>query len=534
MIARGNSIGSQTVQAFTVFKTFQWNYMLKLIDLGFNKRQIKAALWMLLTPMVFGGAAATLPVALLKVVARAWGSDDDDLEESYLKWLDENTHAYVSNFFRFGIFGTLDHGVSLKGSLEINFSAPTNFYEVFGAPGAIIQDFSRARDLVKEDRIWEAGEKVAPTSIGNASRAIREGWYGGVRQGSSGEPVMYKGQPLQPNLFETAMRFISFNPARIAKVQEQRFYGFGKSKALYADMKGNLDSPLKREFMKPPGERDQAKLDKIVQGAVEHGEKVAALNKWAVAQGLDDDVEAYPMNALDAREVITDRLGAFWDKPEAQRSKAEYLAILADVDVFNALARRGKLTDKKGKPIAIDYNSIKSQVSKGFTPDEEKKYNIDYGDFAVKYAPVMGEFMVLDKEIKAKYPDRKSKEREEWAEFQQQIYMREDIIENYKRYNAPTADVWFGKVWIHIPVSDFGDPWKSAAGAEKEAEKYRELGYDVKVVQTGHKSYGVKSRNWAETKVPDNQVEGKIMENFAEIENTMKRASEWAEKNKGK
>jgi len=112
-------------------------------------------------------------------------------------------------------------GVNLRGSLQVNNPMPTKLDEILGAPGAIFTDTIKGVRHLRRGEIGKGLEAIAPTAIGSMSKAWRENTEG-VTTGNYGS-VFYGDEPLKADTFDAALRFLSFNPAKISGIREKQW-----------------------------------------------------------------------------------------------------------------------------------------------------------------------------------------------------------------------------------------------------------------------------------------------------------------------
>jgi hypothetical protein len=247
---RGSNVAARAIQAFYVFKTFSHNYMLEMIDLGYNKREYQAAAFMAMSPAILAGAAASPLLAALFKAFQLGGSDDP--EESFYEWVEANLGGGASELARLGFFSKL--GVSLKGSLQINVTdIPTTLKDFAGAPGALFTDMYLGTKSLARGDYSKAVEKMSPKFAGNAFRAWRE-YHQGLTTNSNA-PVFYGKERVKLDLTEAILRGLSFNPARVAAIREKQF-----KEALLADKysqaRNDINARMKAFYLTPKEKRD--------------------------------------------------------------------------------------------------------------------------------------------------------------------------------------------------------------------------------------------------------------------------------------
>lgn len=268
--ARGKDLGAQIARAYYVFRKFSHNYLQTMWDLGYNKRQAKAALYMALSPAVIAGVGSSVLTPVIAAMLKAAGMDDP--EEELYSWLENKHGETMSQYARYGVAGLGGYGFSIKGSLAIGIGdIPTNLSDVFGAPGSVMSDiFVGGKNLIQGD-ISKGFEKILPLSMGAPLKAIRESTEG-VTTGSN-VPVFYGNEQLRANELDAFYRALSFNPARMAGIREKQW----KEKQInykYSDKRQELYAQLKKFYLQPTHERTKDKYADILLAIQEYNERV--------------------------------------------------------------------------------------------------------------------------------------------------------------------------------------------------------------------------------------------------------------------
>jgi hypothetical protein len=221
--ARGSSIGSQVARSFMTFKTFSHNYF-QIIGEMLAKKDWKAAGWAILSPAIFGGAAAsvaTIPLSLLaKAIASAIpGWDTDDPEEDFYRWLESQYGANYADIARAGL-PTLA-GLNLKGSLAIQLGIPTSIGDVIGAPYSLFDDFFHGAKNVVHGDIIKGVEQMTPRLVSSPIRGFREATEGFTTK--SNMPVNYGNERLKSDWVDALYRSFSFNPSDTSLKRERQW-----------------------------------------------------------------------------------------------------------------------------------------------------------------------------------------------------------------------------------------------------------------------------------------------------------------------
>jgi len=243
-ISRGNNIGAQTLQAYSVFMTFTQTYLQEMTRLGLVKGQWGAAAYMALSGALLGGVGATIPMAIAKAISKIF--DTDDPEEMVIKAMGG------SDFVRYGLPSVL--GLSIKGSLATRFELPKSALDIFGAPGSVVKDEVRGLYNLYQGNYREGIEKMFPTSLGSVSKAFRERNQGVTTR--SGSPVYFGNKQIKGNNLDTVLRFLSFNPTNIDKKKTILYYDY-KTKKRYNNYKRELNKRYKVFYLTRPENRDK-------------------------------------------------------------------------------------------------------------------------------------------------------------------------------------------------------------------------------------------------------------------------------------
>jgi len=301
--ARGANVAAQAARSFYVFKTFTHNYMLTMIELGFNKKQRAAALWMAVSPAFIAGTGASVltPIAapllgqLANAVAWALGKEyePDDPEEDFYNAIEEHWGEEAANWFRLGVVGLGGRGVSVKGSLSINIGLgdlPTRTVDLLGAPGSVFKDVLYGLDDLRRGNILKGVEKISPLAVAGVAKGYREYTRGVTTRTDT--PIYYEGKPLKVDFIEAMLRAASFNPARIA-IKREILWRQGIVDRKYTKMREEINSAYKRHFALPARKQTRTRMQEI-------DEERDAYNARAVLAGRPEITDA-SKNALRTR-----------------------------------------------------------------------------------------------------------------------------------------------------------------------------------------------------------------------------------------
>lgn len=216
-MVQGKGPGQMAMRSAYTFAKFSHNYLLTMLDLGFNKRDYLAASHMLLAPMAMAGVGSSVLTPLAVAIMKGLGLGGDDPEEELYAWADESFGG--GDWLRGGLLGLGGRGVNLEGSIGINLlNFPTTLKELLGAPVSVLTDGFDAIVYASKGHGLKAAEKALPAGIGNMIRAYRESTEGVTTR--TGAPVFHGMAPLMNTKTDAVLRFLSFNPSRMAKIKD--------------------------------------------------------------------------------------------------------------------------------------------------------------------------------------------------------------------------------------------------------------------------------------------------------------------------
>lgn len=245
-VVRGGSVGANILQMGYVFKTFTHNFLATMADLAINERDRKAVAWLLFSPAMFGMGASMGAKGLISAIG--WGLSSDDPEEDFYKWVESIFGSYTENLARFGVFGALGDGISVKGSLNsIGVSdLPTSFKDLIGAPGSVLTDVIGGVGQIGRGNVMKGAESILPLAFGAPVKAYREYTEGITTK--SNAPVFFEGKPLKADAIDAFLRALSFNPSRIAGARE-KLRGEKVSEQAFMERRKDIYSRVKKYYL---------------------------------------------------------------------------------------------------------------------------------------------------------------------------------------------------------------------------------------------------------------------------------------------
>lgn len=233
------------------FQKFSHNYMLNMIDLGFTRKEYKAAAYMLLSPAILAGAGASIASPVLFAAAGALGLGGDDPEEAWYDWMEELFGG--GSFARHGLFGVV--GINVKGSLQMNLPMHSDIQsmkaiDLAGPAGGILYDTAKGFHHLFRGELAKGGESLLPTAFGSMSKSIREATEG-ITTSNYGT-VFYGDEPLKADAADAFLRFLSFNPSRVSGIREKQ-WNEKEVAERYQDEKSEIYAKIKRLYLQGEG-----------------------------------------------------------------------------------------------------------------------------------------------------------------------------------------------------------------------------------------------------------------------------------------
>lgn len=276
MVIMGSGYPEQIGQAYFMYRTFAYNYLLTMKDAGFRlgplkvgRGENKAFGWMLAAPALLAGAGASAAMPLISAIVKAL-TDSDDPEEEFYDWLLREVGAPAERAARFGLFGMA--GVSLKGSLELGIlDVPTKPADLLGAPGSVVGDvYDGVKRLTRGD-VLKGTEQLLPLGFAAPIKAFRERTQGLTTR--SNAPLFYGTEPVKLTGWETALRTLAFNPARIAGIREEQWRET-LTGSEYRRKKSDIYSRIRKYHLLPPKERTKERWGEIAAMIDEYNARV--------------------------------------------------------------------------------------------------------------------------------------------------------------------------------------------------------------------------------------------------------------------
>ena len=175
---------------------------------------------MVLSPAVLAGAPATVLTPLAALVFSSLGLEPPDgVEAEFYRWMRRTFGTSGERFGRMGVAGLA--GVNLTGSMSMMgvTELPTSLEEVLGAPYSMSENIVKGIGDAAHGNFGKAAERILPAMLSAPVKAAREAVRGVTKKNN--QPVIYEGEALHPDTFDTVMRSLGFNPASISEKREK-------------------------------------------------------------------------------------------------------------------------------------------------------------------------------------------------------------------------------------------------------------------------------------------------------------------------
>ena len=221
--AQGQNPLAKVGQMFYVYLKFAHNWMQLMYDLGVKKRNMKALVYAMASPVVLGGGSSFLMksafLAVISALMSALG-DDRDPEKLVYDSIRDHFGETGETAARYGLTGLIGN-VDISGSMSVDPGVPTKAYDLLGAIGGVAKDLGDAAGFLSTGQFIRAAETALPVGLGNYLRGIRE--IQGVTTRKGRTVFDRRNKPFKPTAGETAKRFSGFRSARSAGVQQRQW-----------------------------------------------------------------------------------------------------------------------------------------------------------------------------------------------------------------------------------------------------------------------------------------------------------------------
>jgi hypothetical protein len=280
--ALGDNPFAKIAQLAYTYQKFGHNYAQMLIDMGMDRKSLKAFAFALGAPAVVGGGKAFIGYKALMlavgVMLSMAGMDDDDPE----KWIYDTIRRELGDAAeataRYGLVGVGGYGVDISSSLAVGMELPRTFSDLIGPFGGIYENIKKAGEFALQGQSWRAGEEMAPSFLGNVMRAHREFVEGGSTR--SLNPIWDEnGKIYQPKGREVAGKAAGFTSAERSSIQA-RTWESKKEVANYAEKRKRIYSAYRGYLLDPKHSKEEEKrIYKLIE---EYNEGVTARKKQAL------------------------------------------------------------------------------------------------------------------------------------------------------------------------------------------------------------------------------------------------------------
>ena len=258
--------GLRAASAMYIFQTYMHNYLTTLAYM-IGRKQAKAATYMILSPMVFGGAASSLLMPAIKMIFKAIGEDDP--EEKIYQIAEELFGETGGDIARYGLPGLA--GVNFKGSLAPNMPDFQEPLDALGPIGGMMRNIYDGAVNITHGDYLKGVEKISPLAIGNVAKAYRESTQGVTTR--AGDPVFFGNKQIKGDFGTGLMRAAGMNPTKISKPREIQWHET-ELKQQYAERKRNIYSRIIRYHAQPGSEKNPDEWKEIIMEIKEFNARV--------------------------------------------------------------------------------------------------------------------------------------------------------------------------------------------------------------------------------------------------------------------
>ncbi len=276
--AQGRNPAAKVGQLLYVYQKFGHNWLQMLYDLGVKRRNAKAFIWAMASPVVLGGAAAMpfkgVAVALVGYLLKSTG-DDRDPEKMVFDGLRRHLGVRGEKVVRYGAVGAL--GGDISGSFAFDPGVPKNLWDWAGPIGGVAQDIKQALRFIETGQPARALEAALPRGAANLITAFREKGQG-ARTRSGARIWDETGRILIPDNRDTVLRLLGFRSSRRAALQARQWETRRQQKRfrdrldkIYEKYRAYLAAPsekLHKEVMREIDRYNRNLLDSDLAGTV--------------------------------------------------------------------------------------------------------------------------------------------------------------------------------------------------------------------------------------------------------------------------
>ena len=258
--------GLRAASAMYIFQTFMHNYFTTMAYM-IGRRQAAAATYMILSPMVFGGAASSILLPAVKMIFKAM--DEDDPEEKIYQVAESLFGETGGDVARYGLPGLA--GINLKGSLAPNLPDIQEPLDLLGPIGGMMRNIYQGGQNLTQGNYLKGLEKITPLAAGNVVKAIRETTDGVTTR--SGDPVFFGNEQLKGNLGSGIMRAAGLNPIRLSKPREIKWNETTLMRQ-YSERKRRIYSRIVHYHAKPGKDKNPEEWQDIVDEVLKFNARV--------------------------------------------------------------------------------------------------------------------------------------------------------------------------------------------------------------------------------------------------------------------
>ena len=298
--AQGKNPFSKIAQMAYTYQKFGHNWLQMCYDLGLKKKNIRAFVWAMASPIVLGGAAAIpLKTAVMSMVGFLLKSAGEDRDPEKYVWdtINEHIGPTTEKALRYGIVGLGGKGVDVSGSFSVDPGVPKNMIELTGAIGGVVGDLGEVMHQFMAGKPLRGLEALLPAGASSMIKAARESEEGASTRWGN-KIFDERNRPYMPTMGETTLRAMGFRSSRRSTVQAKQWEQ-KKEVANFRKRQSMIYEKLKAWQMQKP---DREKLKAILEEIFEYNKNVVESGNYGIPL-----ITKQSIRGINRRQAIPDK-----------------------------------------------------------------------------------------------------------------------------------------------------------------------------------------------------------------------------------
>jgi len=214
--AQGKTGFAKLVASQAMFLKYIHTQLLNFAENGYEFKNKKNAIYMILAPVILGGLRASPiwgPISPMIYKLIQFLTGDDDPEEEFYRMVGNEMGKDPERFMRDGLIGTFTP-VTIRNSLAFQMPTPMS-----GIPYSLYKDVTNAATLTIEGDYGRAIERANIRAVSSALRAHREYTQGATTLG--GKPFWLGTEQIKPTFTQAMIMVFGGNPVEYSYKKEQ-------------------------------------------------------------------------------------------------------------------------------------------------------------------------------------------------------------------------------------------------------------------------------------------------------------------------